>query len=167
MKGEDKEDTYDKQRCGELEQENEFLKSQSVALQRTTALLQSAQTAVGVKKIVSQPLPAHVPLPTAFSCVSTPTGQAATHAQPCAADRTGAPVAAVGETAAHPYPLAPDSQQSTPPASNAVSMQSSSYFVRLRGEGEYFHQQAKCRCRAGGAFRTRTGSEHRWVFGIH
>ena len=149
-----------------LNKENEFLKSQSVALQRTTALLQSPETAV--QKIVSQPLPAHVPLPTAFSCVSTPTGQATTHAQPRAADCTGAPVAAVGETAAHPYPLAPDPQQSTPPASKGVSMQSSSYFMRLRGEGEYFHQQAKCRCRAGRvAFRTRTRSKHRWVFGIH
>ena len=59
VKAEDKEDTYDKQRCGELEQENEFLKSQIVAPQRTIALLQSAQTAVVVKKIVPQPLPVH------------------------------------------------------------------------------------------------------------
>ena len=168
MKGEDKEDTYDKQRCGELEQENEFLKYQIVALQHTIALLQYPETAVGVKKTVPQPLPAHVPLPTAVPCVLTPTGQAATHAQPWAAARTGAPVAAVGETAAHLYPLAPAPQRSFPPASEAVSMQSSSYFMRLRGEGKYFHQQAKCRCRAGGvAFRTRTRSEHRWFFGIH
>ena len=115
MKAEDKEDTYYNQRCGELEQENEFLKYQIVALQHTIALLQSPQTAV--KKIVPQPLPAHVPLPTAVPCVLTPTGQATTHAQPRAADRPGAPVAAVCETAAHPYPLAPDPQRSSPPAS--------------------------------------------------
>ena len=138
VKAEDKEDTFYKQRHGELEQENEFLKSQIVAPQRTIALLQSAQTAVGVKKIVPQPLPAHVPLPTAVPCVSTPTGQATTHAQPWAAARTGAFVAAVGETATHPYPLAPDPQQSSPPAREAVSMQSSSYFVRLHGEVNTF-----------------------------
>ena len=138
MKAEDKEDTYYKQRYGELEQENEFLKSQIVAPQRTIALLQSAQTAVGVKKIVPQPLPAHVPLPTAVPCVSTPTGQATTHAQPWAAARTGAFVAAVGETTTHAYPLAPDPQRSSPPASEAVSMQSSSYFARLRGEVNTF-----------------------------
>ena len=69
MKAEDKEDTSYKQRCGELEQENEFLKYQIVALQHTIALLQSPQTAVVVKKNVPQPLPAHVPLPTAVPCV--------------------------------------------------------------------------------------------------
>ena len=72
VKAEEKEDTYYKRRCGELEQENEFLKSQSVAPQRTIALLQSPETTVVVKKIVPQPLPAHVPLPTAVPCVSTP-----------------------------------------------------------------------------------------------